>query len=36
MVSLREMVKKEIGFGMTWTELWIAFGMDIDCVFWEI
>ena len=28
--------KKEIGFGTTWTGLWITSGMDIDCAFWEI
>ena len=27
---------EKIGFGTTWTGLWIASGMDIVCAFWEI
>ena len=30
---MKEMVKKEIGFGTTWIGLWIASGMDIDVYF---
>ena len=29
---MKELVKKGIGSGMTWTDQ----GMDIDCAFWEI
>ena len=32
--KMKEMVKNEIG--TTWTGLWVASGMDIDCEFWEV